>query len=824
MQVSHANDHVTHAVIGGSSTVEFGISSSAEFFHILSSTLYSDQILAVVREVLCNAWDAHIAAQRTNIPVEVTFTDDAMIVKDHGLGIPHADMGAVYGTYGNSTKKNDGKQTGGFGLGCKAPFAYTDHFEVVSSNQGTRTIYAMSKSSGQTMGKPGITPIVSFPTDESGLQVTVPIKNNADRNRFFELVRIIAHNGDMNVTLNGNKIDTLGFPDNQNFLVLLSREKLMYKARIQVRYGNVIYPVEINDKLNHYYEQIVAILNKASPNSHSPCYLILQAPPDSIAVTPSREALSMQEHTINTVLELFFSFLHTVNPALKTEFKSVIDTLTTKAVQEKQYNDLLDRQERLPTNPTLITIDKGKPMVAVGEIAKAMLIKKYPDEWAFRQKDLIQRVQKMRDAKLIDSHAAYTFLEAVKAEKVAAGNAEYNARNTWFYKNVTGPAIKRMMKDTSGLMELKNLCVLDKDVVIKPGHHRSWYAAEVISQPATKTRLNHAAMGLPYLRKILIISPSKTDFLGRARCHEVIKKFGGTAYGCLVYFVGRKKGADEAARKCFANAGYQIVDLTVRYDWDAPVVKREDKPVKKPRLKGWPLVTGAIFDRTDQVNLQQAATDGAARSEKPEYFVETKTSMYCPTTAIWPLGRYESYHFAKLFGHLGVVTFTASQTQKAKEAGAIPVDKWLAAKLPNMIRTNPRIMEYMEHSIDSVDEAASQLNSSMVYLIWGNEDVRKKFGLVNNMTAEDKMLWEIWKKFNSTYHQALYPEVDKLSKELAAIKLHAKNITLIKKLESNPFIELIDAHGLSHKIREVPANDLSAKTRLIDLLYKTVNS
>ncbi len=69
MEVSQPLDHITHAVIGGGKTIDFGISNSAEFFDILSRTLYTDQILAVVREVLCNAWDAHIAAGCTDKPI-----------------------------------------------------------------------------------------------------------------------------------------------------------------------------------------------------------------------------------------------------------------------------------------------------------------------------------------------------------------------------------------------------------------------------------------------------------------------------------------------------------------------------------------------------------------------------------------------------------------------------------------------------------------------------------------------------------------------------------------------------------------------------------
>ena len=55
MLVTDEQSHVTDAVIGGGQTMYFGISNNAEFFQILSSSLYSDQILAVVREVLCNA-------------------------------------------------------------------------------------------------------------------------------------------------------------------------------------------------------------------------------------------------------------------------------------------------------------------------------------------------------------------------------------------------------------------------------------------------------------------------------------------------------------------------------------------------------------------------------------------------------------------------------------------------------------------------------------------------------------------------------------------------------------------------------------------------
>ena len=93
MQVTHSADHM---LTGGAKTIEFGISNDAAFFHILSSTLYSDQRLAVAREVLCNVWDAHIRAGITDKPIEVTITD---------LWVPWD------GTYGGTDKNNNGLET-----------------------------------------------------------------------------------------------------------------------------------------------------------------------------------------------------------------------------------------------------------------------------------------------------------------------------------------------------------------------------------------------------------------------------------------------------------------------------------------------------------------------------------------------------------------------------------------------------------------------------------------------------------------------------------------------------------------------------------------
>lgn len=317
MQVTQANELITHAVISGTAQIDMGISNSAEFFQILSSTLYSDQLLAVVRETTCNAWDAHVEAGCTDKPIQITVDSTKVVIRDFGHGIHHDLMGPIYGVYGASTKKNDGLQTGGFGLGCKAPFAYTDHFQVTSNHAGTRSIYSMSRSSAQVGGKPAIIPIASFHTEDTGLEVSINIKP-ADRARFIDLFHMIIRNGEMNGEINGNVVATTPYSEAKNGFLIMSRSPLQQGksgSSICVRYGNVIYPLDSNVEINGYR----AVLNhldklpRAYNYGNSTNTLILQAPPHSISVTPSRETLSMQAHTINTVNTLIEGFLFHLN-------------------------------------------------------------------------------------------------------------------------------------------------------------------------------------------------------------------------------------------------------------------------------------------------------------------------------------------------------------------------------------------------------------------------------------------------------------------------------------------------------------------------------
>ena len=66
MKLHHERSNVERS--GVNAETAFQIKTTAKAFDILSSGLYTDNILAIVRELSCNAYDAHVAAGTEDKP------------------------------------------------------------------------------------------------------------------------------------------------------------------------------------------------------------------------------------------------------------------------------------------------------------------------------------------------------------------------------------------------------------------------------------------------------------------------------------------------------------------------------------------------------------------------------------------------------------------------------------------------------------------------------------------------------------------------------------------------------------------------------------
>ena len=155
---------------------KFGIAMNGMAFKVLSSNLYKNVILAIVRELSTNASDAHVEAgtQAKQFDVHLPNTFEPFFsIRDYGTGLSDQAIEEVYTTYFNSTRTNSNSFTGGFGLGSKTPFAYTDQFTIVSWFNGVQYTYSAFKDES---GEPCISPLGMVETTEpNGVSIRVNV-------------------------------------------------------------------------------------------------------------------------------------------------------------------------------------------------------------------------------------------------------------------------------------------------------------------------------------------------------------------------------------------------------------------------------------------------------------------------------------------------------------------------------------------------------------------------------------------------------------------------------------------------------------------------
>lgn len=171
---------------------QFGIGDAAMVMEVLRNQLYNDPLFSSVREYLCNARDANREAGNA-APISVilpTYNNLFLTISDGGPGISPDRMSNIFTQFGMSTKRHTNELTGGFGLGGKSGFAYSDTFSIISVVDGmmrTYTAYIDSSRLGaMTLLKEEI-------TDKSnGTSIILPIKKE-DLERCKVIIRAITY-------------------------------------------------------------------------------------------------------------------------------------------------------------------------------------------------------------------------------------------------------------------------------------------------------------------------------------------------------------------------------------------------------------------------------------------------------------------------------------------------------------------------------------------------------------------------------------------------------------------------------------------------------
>lgn len=280
---------------------EFLICNSPMAFEILSSSLYTNKPLAILRELICNGIDSHTDAGNKDAKVKVILPSTlhpTLTIEDWGTGLSPDQINNLYRIYFGSNRRDSNDFIGGRGLGSKSPFSYTDQFSVTSWHDGTEYLYQAYLNEDHL---PSLTPIYSKPTDRSnGMRIDIPVQEGdyytfrtnmeALAKTFFDVVDV---HGSCDIV--PYKYDSATVIPASNttpeFTVHMRSRSHSYSDRPLIIMGRVCYPVSTDPRLHEFWH-----------NLRGDTHVVL--PVGTVNTAPSREALSLDDYSISVMNDI----------------------------------------------------------------------------------------------------------------------------------------------------------------------------------------------------------------------------------------------------------------------------------------------------------------------------------------------------------------------------------------------------------------------------------------------------------------------------------------------------------------------------------------
>lgn len=158
------------------STTNFSIGNENFILGILREKLYSNPLRVIVQEYASNARDAHREIKKYDIPIQIKVPSSLnpnLEIQDFGPGISPSRMNDIFIRYGNSTKRDSNELTGGFGIGAKCAWSYTDQFTITTIVDGIKYCYSAYLDE-ESNGKLALLHQEET-TEENGTLISIPI-------------------------------------------------------------------------------------------------------------------------------------------------------------------------------------------------------------------------------------------------------------------------------------------------------------------------------------------------------------------------------------------------------------------------------------------------------------------------------------------------------------------------------------------------------------------------------------------------------------------------------------------------------------------------
>lgn len=334
MKLEHNTSQHTTTI---TKSADFGINDNdlSHIMGILRSQIYSDKLLAVIREYSTNATDANIEANRADTPICVhlpTVADPYISFRDFGKGLTDDEVTQLYIKYGASTKRDSNDYTGCLGIGCKAGFAYGDNFQVIT-HHGRISKTWLARIDASQRGTISLVSTTNHHTPvQTGTEVRVSIRRNdidsciRKANNLFKYWRV---KPTCNLELDNCKWHT---ETDEWSLLDLSEESWdrRHHHKASVLMGNILYPINTSQVKSN--NTIDALLDCSQ--------IVLHAPVGSLNIAANRESLEYTDRTCDSITAMCSNMLADLTLMITKSVKSA-PTRLKASMDACVFNDIL---------------------------------------------------------------------------------------------------------------------------------------------------------------------------------------------------------------------------------------------------------------------------------------------------------------------------------------------------------------------------------------------------------------------------------------------------------------------------------------------------
>ena len=307
---------------------QFGIKESglSHIFNVLRNQLYSDKVLAVIREYSCNAVDAHVEIGKAEVPVKIvlpTQLTPEFKVRDYGRGLTEKEIAEIYAMYGESTKRGSNDQIGQLGLGCKSAFAYGDNFIINSFMDGTKTTYNAfidPSDIGQIsiMGR-------EKTNEKSGVEIVIPVKSD-DFQEFYDKAVTLFKHFKVVPDVRGANRDDLKRQLEKSKVVIEKDNWRLVEGDSHAIMGNISYPLDSGALNIGWQDERAELLSSG---------VEIDFAIGDLEISASREALQYTDRTKKAIIDILETILKALPDALGEKFKECETLWDAKML----YND-----------------------------------------------------------------------------------------------------------------------------------------------------------------------------------------------------------------------------------------------------------------------------------------------------------------------------------------------------------------------------------------------------------------------------------------------------------------------------------------------------